>query len=723
MDSDLLSALDNLNFTAEEAEAVVSDSSPEDEDSGSWLVGSVVSSKPIDGDSVIRVFQSVWKSKNVQEIVELRSNFFLIKPSTVDARSMIFKRRPWMYHEQFFSIKPYNPILTIEDYDFQLMTIWIRVYRLPLRAMNREMGLRLGSSVGKALGVDHRIEGGNMGEFLRILVQVDIRKPLRRCVLLGGTPGKSSTPCPLRYERLPEFCFFCGLVGHALAACTSKPTDLGNVQLQYGSWLRVQTQQPRPGPRRRTGIEYFSDTAPRSTESSSTNAPAADTPAPTATPATPAPPSSGKNSMDAALGEDTPTGADTAQVPKGTKATTADIAPAATEFSASFEADSATVLRHAENDPSSQVKDTKFPAPCKADSAPIMKTGEDGTSSQVKEVVPPSPVVVLIDETVVPGRADPTVPVNTVEDHVAARLSTAAVRSSKRAIQGRYEVCHPIQAKRPRLPTDSGSTKTGMSSIISPTEVAERLRNSSTSRIKASLGMDNCFTVDFGNGCNGLMLLWNNAINVNLLSYSATHIDATVDSPTGSFHFTGFHGYYTESMKHLNWSLFDRLRQASSLPWLIGGDFNELLCHSEKEGGRRKARGLVENSRECLHQNNLFDCNPSSGWFTFTYSNGSFRTIRERLDRFVASPDWLSRHPFFRASSSFTAKSDHCILLMDSDPVVDNGSSRRGGDYFRYDNCWATESACIDKVHTVWSFTAGSAIDKLSAVGGALRTW
>ncbi|KAK8590445.1 hypothetical protein V6N13_057338 [Hibiscus sabdariffa] len=60
---------------------------------------------------------------------------------------------------------------------------------------------------------------------------------------------------------------------------------------------------------------------------------------------------------------------------------------------------------------------------------------------------------------------------------------------------------------------------------------------------------------------------------------------------------------------------------------------------------------------------------------------------------------------------------------MDSDPIVDNGSSRRGGDYFWYDNCWATESACIDKVHTVWSFTAGSTIDKLSAVGGALRNW
>ncbi|KAL4282899.1 hypothetical protein GQ457_16G014750 [Hibiscus cannabinus] len=471
MDSKLLSAMDNLNFTAEEAEALISDSPPDDENSGSWLVGSVITPKPINGDSVIRVFRS-----------------------------------------------PYNPILTIEDYDFQLMTIWIRVYRLPLRAMNREMGLRLGSSVGTALGVDHRIEGGNMGEFLRILVQVDIRKPLRQCVLLGATLA-----------------------------------DLENKQLQYGGWLRVQTQQPRPDPRRRTGIEYFSETASGSTESSSTNAPIVDAQAPTTAPA---PFSSA--------------GTDTAQEPHVTKATTDDTdvtaatpemdgtEPAATEFSASNKTESANVL------------------------GPV----EGGTSSQA------------------------------VEDNIAAHLSNVSVRSSKRAIQGRYEYnlsdggCRGVRA------TPSSIMKTvywncrGLenSSIVrflgdfvaqhTPALIflcETRLRNSSSSRIKTSLGMEGCFTVDFGNGCNGLMLLWNNDINVNLLSYSANHIDATVDSPTSSFRFTGFHVYYTESMKHLNWSLFDRLRQASSLPWLIGGDFNELLCHSEKEGGRCKPRGLIDN--------------------------------------------------------------------------------------------------------------------------------
>ncbi|KAL4297791.1 hypothetical protein GQ457_12G013530 [Hibiscus cannabinus] len=776
MDTELLSAMENLQFTAEEATAVISEIPVEEEDASLWLVGSVISRKSVTGDSVIRVFRSVWKTKNLLDILELRPNFFPIKPSTVEAKDMILKRRPWSIHNEFFSVKPYVSAWHVDDYDFQLMTIWIRVYRLPLRAMNRDMGLRLGGYVGKVLGVDHRVEGGNMGEFLRILVQFDIWKPLRRCVLLGDSTGKAATPRPLRYERLPEFYFFCGLVGHKLSDCLTKPAAHDDKKLAYGSWLKVQTQQPRTGPRKRSGIEYFadpdmgaSDSSPAPQSATQDHQPAVSTPHAAGTCAA----SAGCDIYDQVLMTDgttlhaDPEGNVNSAVSCATPVCNAPVdlsMPEQVNTGDVSEASHAAevlrpVLPAVDPDLSLNKQDELVPGqvlpkptakPTAVDTEPVPVL-PNSTVVGTELLLPKGTVAALCDATQVhplpagsiqPVLAISTTPTPSKGDAAPALISAGPIRSSKRAIQGRYEFCHPIQAKRARLPPLSSGTspiklvsgKTGMSSIISPTEVAEhtpalvflcetRLCHSSSSRIKASLGMEGCFTVDFGNGCNGLMLLWNNAINVTLLSYSATHIDATVDSPSGSFRFTGFHGYYIESMKHLNWSLFDTLRQASSLPWLIGGDFNELLCHSEKEGGRRKPRGLIENFRDCLHRNDLFDCKPSSGWFTFTYTNGCHGTIRERLDRFVASPDWLSLYPLFRATSSFTAMSDHCILLMDSDPIVDNGAPRRGGDYFRYDNCWATESACIDKVHTAWSFTAGSTIDKLSAVGGALREW
>ncbi|KAK9009211.1 hypothetical protein V6N11_035756 [Hibiscus sabdariffa] len=209
MDSDLLCAMESLNFTEEEA-AVVSEISDESNDSSLWLVGSIISCKQFDGDSIIRILRSVWKTKNILEMVELQPNFFLIKPSSPGAKDMILKRRPWTAHNDFFSIKPYVPAFATTEYVFHFMTIWVRVYKLPLRAMNRDMGLRLGGSFRTALGVDHRVEGGNMG--------------------------------------------------HVLSSCKAKPAADDGKKLQYGSWLRVSTQHPRP--RKRTRIEYF--TAPDS---------------------------------------------------------------------------------------------------------------------------------------------------------------------------------------------------------------------------------------------------------------------------------------------------------------------------------------------------------------------------------------------------------------------------------------------------------------------------
>ncbi|KAL4375950.1 hypothetical protein GQ457_02G034330 [Hibiscus cannabinus] len=154
------------------------------------------------------------------------------------------------------------------------------------------------------------------------------------------------------------------------------------------------------------------------------------------------------------------------------------------------------------------------------------------------------------------------------------------------------------------------------------------------------------------------------------------------------------------------------------------GDFNEILCHSEKEGGRRKLPGLLDSFSSCLHRNGLSDCLPVRGWFTWLYTNGSTGdVIRERLDRFVASQAWLSRFPEFRVTTIFTATSDHCILLLDALPLPGSDKRNVRGDYFRFEDCWSNESDCIERVRSSWMGNTGSTISKLQAVGRALKKW
>ncbi|KAL4302472.1 hypothetical protein GQ457_10G012900 [Hibiscus cannabinus] len=96
------------------------------------------------------------------------------------------------------------------------------------------------------------------------------------------------------------------------------------------------------------------------------------------------------------------------------------------------------------------------------------------------------------------------------------------------------------------------------------------------------------------------------------------------------------------------------------------GDFSEILTLSEKQGGNRKPHHQLTDFRECLLRNNLADCKPSQGWFTWMKSGPRVAPTRERLDRFIADKDWFLRFPTFRAWSEYNPNSDHHFILLDT---------------------------------------------------------
>ena len=51
------------------------------------------------------------------------------------------------------------------------------------------------------------------------------------------------------------------------------------------------------------------------------------------------------------------------------------------------------------------------------------------------------------------------------------------------------------------------------------------------------------------------------------------------------WHLTGFYGNPETSKRVESWKLLNSLCSISHLPWLVIGDFNEIRCAEEKEGG------------------------------------------------------------------------------------------------------------------------------------------
>ncbi|XP_060974256.1 uncharacterized protein LOC115695490 [Cannabis sativa] len=86
----------------------------------------------------------------------------------------------------------------------------------------------------------------------------------------------------------------------------------------------------------------------------------------------------------------------------------------------------------------------------------------------------------------------------------------------------------------------------------------------------------------------GLLFLWNSNVNVTIINYGRHFVDcyiALLDGPT--CHFSGFYGSPVVAQRKFTWGLLKKLKDSAPLlPWLIMGDFNEIISHTDKSDHR-----------------------------------------------------------------------------------------------------------------------------------------
>ena len=104
--------------------------------------------------------------------------------------------------------------------------------------MTEDIGREISSKIGKVLEVDKRAIQANQAKFLRLRVEMQLDKPLWR----GGGYVKNDEGgrfwVGFRYERLPTFCYICGILGHDEKHCQASSLEQLSGR-QYGEWLKA----------------------------------------------------------------------------------------------------------------------------------------------------------------------------------------------------------------------------------------------------------------------------------------------------------------------------------------------------------------------------------------------------------------------------------------------------------------------------------------------------
>lgn len=90
---------------------------------------------------------------------------------------------------------------------------------------------------------------------------------------------------------------------------------------------------------------------------------------------------------------------------------------------------------------------------------------------------------------------------------------------------------------------------------------------------------------------------------VNLISLLKHHIHASINNLDDTpWVFTDFYGHLDTSRREETWNLLQHLQPEVGIPWLVGGDFNEIVQNQDKHGGDLRHGTQMQQFR------NVLDC-------------------------------------------------------------------------------------------------------------------
>ncbi|XP_058766717.1 uncharacterized protein LOC131640322 [Vicia villosa] len=239
--------------------------------------------------------------------------------------------------------------------------------------------------------------------------------------------------------------------------------------------------------------------------------------------------------------------------------------------------------------------------------------------------------------------------------------------------------------------------------------------------LRVSLKFDSCLAIDVEGRSGGLAVLWQNKIKCSVFNYSRNFINLEIeDEVRGNWRLTCYYGFPERNRRHLAWDMLRALRDMSSDPWCIIGDFNDLMSQEDKRGLHPHPNSLCNGFCSAVEDCGLSDINIKGHRFTWARSRGTPNMVEEQLDRAMANLSWLGRFPNVELLNILASHLDHTPILLNCDLA----SSNKRTYSFKFENQWLLEEDIKETISIGWNTSSNAELgDKLNSCAGELKRW
>ncbi|XP_065630930.1 uncharacterized protein LOC112006522 [Quercus suber] len=237
-------------------------------------------------------------------------------------------------------------------------------------------------------------------------------------------------------------------------------------------------------------------------------------------------------------------------------------------------------------------------------------------------------------------------------------------------------------------------------SIVIVTET--RVGGERAKDITARLPFDGALHADTIGYSGGIWVLWkSDVVEVTQLAKTEQeiHVVVKVHACNSSWLLSSIYASPRLEERKLLWNNLASIAPMHELPWLMLGDFNELLSNGDKLGGNPLNPRRVQMFKDCLDTCGMVDLGFHGPRFTWINKREEGHFIQERLDRGFANSEWRSLHPEAAVHHLARTHSDHCPVLLKLD---DHGPSNLCRP-FRFQPMWMSHPLFPNVVKDSWT--------------------
>ncbi|KAJ7961439.1 Zinc CCHC-type-like protein [Quillaja saponaria] len=229
---------------------VITELSPVDDPSdiitNRTLVGKLLCGRQFKNHVISIIVSKAWKPSAGFMVLEVDFNKFVFTFANKREKQKVLSFTAWTINGAPLIIKPWDPSLSVHDIDFSTTCFWVQVHGLPPLYVSKANAIKIGSEIGNVLETDINPFRKSATNFFSIKVELDIYNPLKCVFFHSRPPPLNALWIQFKYERMAQFCFKCGTLGHVMKWCKEstitkiEAPDGKKVQL-YGPWMNSES--------------------------------------------------------------------------------------------------------------------------------------------------------------------------------------------------------------------------------------------------------------------------------------------------------------------------------------------------------------------------------------------------------------------------------------------------------------------------------------------------